>query len=56
MSKISINHQDLYHSYLESKLLGKIKHKTSPRLTAPLSLIRRGAGGEVHLLHQLKLR
>ena len=30
---------------------GQIKYKTSPRLTAPLSLSRRGDGGEVRLLH-----
>jgi len=30
---------------------GQIKYKTSPRLKAPLSLVRRGAGGEVRLLH-----
>jgi len=41
MSKIKINRQDLYHSYLESNLLGKIKHKTSP--PAPLLIKERGA-------------
>jgi len=37
------------------KLLVKIKHKTSLRLRLPLSLIGRGAGGEVHLLHLIML-